>query len=41
MKIVLEEVLKRIPDYRIDDPGSVIFGGGQSRMLLHLPVRWV
>jgi cytochrome P450 len=40
MRVVLEEVLKRIPDYRIEDPGSIVFGGGQNRLLLNLPASW-
>jgi len=39
MRVVLEEVLKRIPEYRVDGD-SAVFGGGQNRVLLHLSARW-
>jgi hypothetical protein len=39
MRVVLEEVLKRIPDYRVDGD-SAVFGGGQNRVLLHLSAHW-
>jgi cytochrome P450 len=40
MRVVLEEVLKRIPDYRITDWDAITFGGTQSRTVSHLPAAW-
>ncbi|AIJ21293.1 putative Camphor 5-monooxygenase [Amycolatopsis methanolica 239] len=40
MRIVLEEILKRIPGYRITDLDAVEFQGGQNRMVSKLPVHW-
>ncbi|WP_329410440.1 cytochrome P450 [Nocardia vinacea] len=40
MRVVLEEVLRRIPDFEVTDWNAVTFGGGQSRHVGHLPVHW-
>lgn len=41
MRVVLEEVLRRLPDLRIVDEDAVTFGGGQNRLVTALPVSWV
>lgn len=40
MKVAVEEVLKRMPDYRIDDPGKVVEKVGTTWSLSSLPVSW-
>jgi cytochrome P450 len=40
MRIVLEEVLKRIPGYRIGDEAQVRVGGYLARHVKCLPVEW-
>jgi cytochrome P450 len=40
MKVVLEEVLRRIPDYRIEDENEVEVGGFLARGVKRLPVVW-
>lgn len=40
MRVVLEEVLRRMPDFHIEDLGAVTFGGGQNRLATHLPISW-
>jgi cytochrome P450 len=40
MRVVLEEVLRRIPDYRIEDEGAVEVGGFLARGVKRLPVVW-
>ena len=40
MRVVLEEVLKRMPDFRIEDESALTFGGGQNRLATHLPIVW-
>jgi cytochrome P450 len=40
MRIVLEEVLKRIPGYRISDESQIEVGGFLARHVRRLPVEW-
>jgi cytochrome P450 len=40
MRVVLEEVLKRIPGYAITDESEVKIGGYLARHVTALPVRW-
>ncbi len=40
MRVVLEEVIKRIPGYEITDPGDIVIGGYLARHVRRLPVRW-
>jgi cytochrome P450 len=40
MRVVLEEVLRRIPDYRIEDEDAVEVGGFLARGVKRLPVVW-
>lgn len=40
MRVVLEEVLRRMPDFAIEDPAALTFGGGQNRLATHLPISW-
>ena len=40
MRIVLEEVLRRMPGLRIPDPSAVRFEGAQSRTIGALPAEW-
>jgi cytochrome P450 len=40
MRIVLEEVLRRIPGYRISDESQVEVGGYLARHVRRLPVQW-
>lgn len=40
MKVVLEEVLRRIPDYRIENEDDVEVGGFLARGVKRLPVVW-
>ena len=40
MKVVLEEVLRRIPEYRIEDEDAVEVGGFLARGVKRLPVTW-
>jgi cytochrome P450 len=40
MRIVLEEVLKRMPRLRLPDPSAVRFEGAQSRTVGSLPMEW-
>jgi cytochrome P450 len=38
MKVAIEEWLKRIPDFRLEDPSAVTWAGGQVRGPRNLPV---
>lgn len=40
LRVVLEEVLRRIPNYRLEDPGTVVMAGGINRLVRSLPVVW-
>lgn len=40
MRVVLEEVLKRIPGFEVTDRDSITFDGSQSRTVARLPARW-
>jgi cytochrome P450 len=40
MRIVLEEVLRRMPKLRLADPSAVRFEGAQSRTVGELPMEW-
>jgi cytochrome P450 len=40
MQVVLEEVLRRIPEYRIEDESKVVVGGFLARGVKCLPVVW-
>lgn len=40
MKVSIEEWLKRIPDYRLEDPDSVTWAGGQVRGPRKMLVKW-
>jgi len=40
LRVVLEEVLRRIPTFRVDDWDTITFDGSQSRTIAHLPVNW-
>jgi cytochrome P450 len=40
MRIVMEKILARMPDYHVEDGGGVVFSGGQNRMVANLPVGW-
>lgn len=40
MQVVLEEVLRRMPDYSVEDPAGLDFYSHQSRSLEHLLARW-
>ncbi len=40
MRVVLEKILGRLPDYCVADESAVQFNGGQNRMVASLPVTW-
>jgi cytochrome P450 len=40
MRVVLEEVLRRMPGLRLADPDAVRFEGAQSRTVGRLPMAW-
>ena len=40
LRVVLEEVLRRIPDYRLEHPDAVVWGGGINRLVRSLPAVW-
>jgi len=40
MRVSIEEWLKRIPDYRLEDPENVTWAGGQVRGPRKMPVVW-
>jgi hypothetical protein len=40
MRVSIEEWLRRIPDYRLEDPDSVTWAGGQVRGPRQMPVVW-
>jgi cytochrome P450 len=40
MRVVLEEVLNRIPNYAITDEAEIVIGGYLARHVTRLPVRW-
>jgi cytochrome P450 len=40
LKVVLEEMLRRLPPWRVTDPSAVVMGGGINRLVKCLPVEW-
>lgn len=40
VRVVLEEVLRRIPNFRLEDPDAVVMGGGINRLVRSLPAVW-
>jgi cytochrome P450 len=40
LRVVLEEMLRRIPPWRVVDPSAVVMGGGINRLVKSLPVEW-
>jgi cytochrome P450 len=40
MRIVLEEVLRRIPNYTVSDDSDIEVGGFLARHVRRLPVHW-
>ncbi len=40
MRVAIEEWLKRIPDFRLEDPDNVTWAGGQVRGPRKMPVVW-
>jgi hypothetical protein len=40
MKVSIEEWLKRIPDFRLEDPDVVTWAGGQVRGPRKMPLVW-
>ena len=38
--VAIEEWLKRVPPFELDDPGAVTWTGGQVRGPRSIPVRW-
>ena len=40
MKVAIEELLKRIPDFRLEDPDNVTWAGGQVRGPRVMPIVW-
>jgi hypothetical protein len=40
MKVAIEELLKRIPDFRLEDPENVTWAGGQVRGPRIMPIVW-
>lgn len=40
MKVAVEQVLRRMPDYHVEDWDAVAFSGGQNRLLSSFPVTW-
>jgi cytochrome P450 len=40
LRVVLEEVLRRLPTFRLADPDGVVMVGGITRWVRHLPVVW-
>ncbi|MGH9035469.1 MAG: cytochrome P450 [Acidimicrobiia bacterium] len=40
LRVVLEEVLRRIPGFRVEDPDGVVMGGGLNRVVRSLPAVW-
>jgi hypothetical protein len=40
MKVAIEEWLKRIPDFRLEDPENVTWAGGQVRGPRVMPIVW-
>jgi cytochrome P450 len=40
MRVALEEVLARIPTFRLEDPEAVVMSGVITRWVKHLPVVW-
>lgn len=40
MRVAAEQVLRRIPGFRVEDWDAVTFNGGQNRLVASLPVVW-
>jgi hypothetical protein len=40
MKVSIQEWLKRIPEYRLENPDAVTWAGGQVRGPRLMPVVW-
>lgn len=40
MRVLAEQVLRRIPGYRVEDWSSVLFAGGQNRLIRQFPAVW-
>ncbi|MGH9040855.1 MAG: cytochrome P450, partial [Acidimicrobiia bacterium] len=40
LRVALEEVLLRVPTFRLADPEGVVMAGGITRWVRHLPVVW-
>jgi cytochrome P450 len=40
MRVVLEEVIKRLPGYQITDTNDIVIGGYLARHVRRLPVHW-
>jgi cytochrome P450 len=40
MRVAAEQVLRRLPGFRVEDWGAVTFAGGQNRLVASLPVVW-
>jgi cytochrome P450 len=40
MKVAIEELLKRIPDFKLEDPSVVTWAGGQVRGPRMMPIVW-
>jgi cytochrome P450 len=40
MRVAAEQILRRIPGFRVTDGGTVTFAGGQNRLVTSLPVVW-
>jgi cytochrome P450 len=40
LRVVLEEMLRRIPPWRVVGPSAVVMGGGINRLVKSLPVEW-
>jgi cytochrome P450 len=40
MRVAAEQVLRRIPGFRVADDAEVTFAGGQNRLVTSLPVVW-
>jgi cytochrome P450 len=39
-RVVLEEILHRMPEYSIPDRGAIVWGASSTRGIINLPIVW-
>ncbi len=39
-RVVLEEILRRLPEYSIPDRDAIVWGASSTRGIIHLPIVW-